>query len=348
MYKKPLTLLSSQTWLSYLLAVCCAVLAGCSKAPSTTYQTYTERLSNTLETQAPSLSKPAPISPLLPPNTLTKGSTISLVELASLSHCKLSLLISEHNNQLGKTAGYASVLKYQIEFVQNAQQCLSTLKPDSNIYKTLLNAKAQKEQTLNHYFNYMLYNEFELKSTWQASSAELAVSPAGYSDTVAAMQKLVQLKRHILNKHYLKINSADIFNALEQLNKYRFNQLLIYSARLQIAFNNSATQFIQSQSIDEICPAGKNKKVATIVSNVFQKFYLKELQPYQANLVGYLETLLPLYNQLWFDEPITNSQINTLIALDSQTNLLNQLKGSAKKHVTWWQNFYKTCEISPI
>ncbi|MEI8641359.1 DUF3080 family protein [Pseudoalteromonas sp. Hal099] len=47
-----------------------------------------------------------------------------MIELASLSHCKLSLLISEHNNQLGKTAGHAGVLKYQIEFVQNAQQCL--------------------------------------------------------------------------------------------------------------------------------------------------------------------------------------------------------------------------------
>ena len=212
----------------------------------------------------------------------------------------------------------------------------------------MLKAKTHKEQTLNHYFNLMLYNEFELKNTWQASSAELSASPAGFSDTVAAMQQLALIKQHILNKHYLKINSADIFNALEQLNKYRFNQLLIYSARLQIAFNNSATRFIESQSIDEICPAGKNKKVATIVSNVFQKYFLKEIQPYQANLAGYLETLLPLYNQLWFDQAITNKQINTFIALDSQNNLLNQLKGSAKKHVTWWQNFYKTCEISPI
>ena len=348
MYKKALILLSSKTWLSYLLALCCAVLAGCSKAPSNTYQTYTERLSNTLKTQVPSLSKPAPISPLLPPNTLSGGSTISLIELASLSHCKLSLLISEHNNQLGKTAGHASILKYQIQFVQNAQQCLGTLEPSSNVYKTLLNAKVHKEQTLNHYFNSMLYNEFELNNTWQASSAELAVSPAGFSDTVAAMQQLALIKKHIINKHYLKINSADIFNALEQLNKYRFNQLLIYSTRLQIAFNNSATQFIQTQSIDEICPVGKNKKVATIISNVFQKYFLKEIQPYQANLAGYLETLLPLYNQLWFDQPITNNQINTLIVLDSQKNLLNQLKSSAKKHVTWWQNFYKTCEISPI
>ena len=348
MYKKALTLIPSKTWLSYILAVCCAVLAGCSKAPSNTYQTYIARLSNTLEAQAPGLSKPEVISPLLPPNTLLNTTTISLIELASLSHCKLSLLISEHNNQLGKTAGHAGVLKYQIEFVQNAQQCLSTLEPDSAVYKTLLKAKTHKEQTLNHYFNLMLYNEFELKNTWQASSSELSASPAGFSDTVAAMQQLALIKQHILNKHYLKINSADIFNALEQLNKYRFNQLLIYSARLQIAFNNSATRFIESQSIDEICPAGKNKKIATIVSNVFQKYFLKEIQPYQANLAGYLETLLPLYNQLWFDQAITNKQINTLIALDSQNNLLNQLKGSAKKHVTWWQNFYKTCEISPV
>ena len=84
MYKKALTLIPSKTWLSYILAVCCAVLAGCSKAPSNTYQTYIARLSNTLEAQAPGLSKPEAISPLLPPNTLLNTTTISLIELASL------------------------------------------------------------------------------------------------------------------------------------------------------------------------------------------------------------------------------------------------------------------------
>ncbi|XQF90348.1 DUF3080 family protein [Pseudoalteromonas espejiana] len=339
---------SKNIGLFILTALCFFALAGCTKAPSNSNKTYIERLSNTLQTPKPQLNKLTTISPLLLPEKALNNTTISLIELAGLSHCKLSILISEHNNQLGKTAGHAGILKYQIDFIQNAQQCLATLKPSSKIYKTLLSAKNNKEQSLNHYFNLMLYNETELKNSWQASSAELSSSPAGFSDTVEAMQQLVAIKYNIETKQYLKISSTDIFKALEILNKYRFNQQLINTARLQIAFNNSATQFVNTQRLADICPLGKNKKTANIVSNVFQKFYLGEIQPYQANLAGYLETLLPLYHQLWFNQPVTNKQINALIDSSSKTNLLNQLKMSAKSHVTWWQKFYKTCEISPI
>ena len=124
--------------------------------------------------------------------------------------------------------------------------------------------------------------------------------------------------------------------------------MLIQSARQQIAFNNSATSFVKTLNLRDICPTGKNKKTAKIVSNVFQKFFLGEIQHYQAQLTGYLEVLQPLYNQLWFKEEITSEPINDLTKTNSPNNLLNQLKNSAKNHVVWWQTFYKTCEISPI
>ena len=95
-------------------------------------------------------------------------------------------------------------------------------------------------------------------------------------------------------------------------------------------------------------PVGKNKDKAKIMNNIFQKFYLSQIQPYQAQLIGFLEVLQPLLNQLWYQERVTTNEINQLIKANSNTNLLNQLKSSAKQHVIWWQEFYKTCEISPI
>ncbi|WP_350545931.1 DUF3080 domain-containing protein [Pseudoalteromonas sp. 5-MNA-CIBAN-0065] len=331
-----------------LLVVCFIALTACSDKPSNANHTYIQRLANTLDLQ-PVTPKPLVPLSLIPLTVLSDSNiTLGIIQLASLSHCKLNVLISEHNNQLGKTATAASILIYQIKFIQSAQQCLTSLEKDSSIYKKILAATEHKQNNLMHYFNSMLYKESELNRIWQLSSRELSITPAGFSDTVNAVTKLVNIKQQITKQQFAQINSEHLFAALEQLNKYQFNQQLIQSVRTQIALNNSATQFINTINISQLCQAGKNNNQAQIVNNIFKKYYLGQVQPYQAQLAGYLETLQPLYQQLWYKTAITSKPINNLLQPNANSNLLNQLKYSAKNHVLWWQVFYKTCEISPI
>ena len=61
---------------------------------------------------------------------------------------------------------------------------------------------------------------------------------------------------------------------------------------------------------------------------------MKQIQPYQAQLSGYLETLQPLYVQLWFNQAESSEEINALLNPNAK-NLLAQLKSSAKEHVIW-------------
>ncbi|MEL0634494.1 DUF3080 family protein [Pseudoalteromonas carrageenovora] len=342
------SIFSNDTALVALLILFSFLLVGCNKAPSDTNKTYVERLSSTLDVAAiePNLLKQLS---LLPPSPLEKNNiTLSIVELAGISHCKLNVLISEHNNQLGKTASAAGKFKYQIHFIQSAQICLNSLDKNSPIFSKIQKAKTYKQTHLMHYFNTMLFKERELNQTWQLTSTELNKEPAGYSDTLHALKQLVTIKEQISTQQFNSINANAIFSALEQLNKYQFNQALIQSARMQVVLNNSATDFVKTLDLNDLCPVGKNNKKAKIISNVFQKFYLKDIQPYQAQLTGYLEKLQPLYKELWFGQSITSESINNLIKPKSNTNLLNLLKSSAKNHVIWWQRFYKTCEISPI
>jgi len=342
------SMLSNCTVLVTLLILCSFLLVGCIKAPSETNKTYVERLSSTLDVAA---VEPSPLKQLslLPPALLEKNNiTLGIVELAGISHCKLNVLISEHNNQLGKTAGAASQLKYQINFIQSAQVCLNSIDKNSSIFSKIQKAKTYKQTHLMHYFNTMLFKERELNQTWQLTSTELSKESAGYSDTLHALKQLVAIKQKISSQEFYSINANAILSALEQLNKYQFNQALIQSARTQVVLNNSATKFVKTLNLNDLCPVGKNNKKAKIISNVFQKFYLKDIQPYQAQLTGYLEELQPLYKELWFKQSITSEPINNLIKLKSSNNLLNLLKSSAKNHVIWWQGFYKTCEISPI
>ncbi|WP_231612806.1 DUF3080 family protein [Pseudoalteromonas sp. NZS11_1] len=340
--------LSLKTLPAAMLVMCFLTLTGCNKPRSSINATYIERLSSTVNT---STTEPVPLKqlPLLQPTPIAQSDlTLSIVELAGISQCKLNVLISEHNNQLGKTASAAGQLKYQINFIKSAQVCLNSLDKNSPSYTKILAAKNYKQIHLMHFFNIMLFKEPELNRTWQLTSNELTTEPAGFSDTVYALKQLVLIKQQINAKEYSEINSDSIFSALEQLNKFQFNQALIQSARKQVVLNNNATQFVKTLNFNTFCPQGKNNKNAKIISNVFQKFYLKEIQPYQAQLTGYLEALQPLYNELWFNESISSPQINNLVKTGSTSNLLNLLKSSAKKHVVWWQGFYKTCEISPI
>lgn len=340
--------LSLKTLPAAMLVMCFLTLTGCSKPQSSINVTYIERLSSTVDT---STTEPAPLKqlPLLQPTPIAQSDlTLSIVELAGISQCKLNVLISEHNNQLGKTASAAGQLKYQINFIKSAQVCLNSLDKNSPSYTKILAAKNYKQKYLMHFFNIMLFKEPELNRTWQLTANELTSEPAGFSDTVHALKQLVLIKQQINAKEFDEINSDSIFSALEQLNKFQFNQALIQSARKQVVLNNNATQFVKTLNFNTLCPQGKNNKNAKIISNVFQKFYLKQIQPYQAQLTGYLEVLQPLYNELWFNESISSPQINNLVKTGSHSNLLNLLKSSAKNHVIWWQGFYKTCEISPI
>lgn len=305
------------------------------------------RLSNTLQVPKTNTNSLQQLTLIEPVEALQPAIKIGITELVGISQCKLNVLISEHNNQLGKTATAASQLKYQIDFIQSAQNCLNSLDKQSKIYNKIAAAKTQKQAQLTQFFNNMLFSEPELNSSWQLTGQELSTQPAGFSDTVEGLKKLTTIKQLIENQNSMAINSDDILSALEPLNKYKFNQQLIQAAREQISLNHAATQFVNTLTLEDICPKGKNKQQAKIVSNIFNKYYLKQIQPYQAQLSGYLETLQPLYVQLWFNQAVSSEEVNALLDPNAK-NLLAQLKSSAKEHVIWWQKFYKTCEISPI
>jgi hypothetical protein len=331
-----------------LLILTATMLSACTEAPSNTNNTYIKRLENITDNKSEDL--PALNSLKLNPLTELNNSkiTLGIVELAGISSCNLNVVISEHNNQLGKTATAAGRLKYQIDFIQHANSCLASLDKTSVTYKKISEAKNQKQADLLHYFNAALIEEPELNRTWSLTASELSKEPAGFSDTIEAMRKLTAIKAQLAQAQFDKINTDAIYQALETLNKYRFNQSLIKSVRQQIRLNKIASGLVHNINLSTLCPVGKNKDKAKIMNNIFQKFYLSQIQPYQAQLIGFLEVLQPLLNQLWYQERVTTNEINQLIKANSNINLLNQLKSSAKQHVIWWQEFYKTCEISPI
>ena len=273
---------------------------------------------------------------------------ISILELGSLGHCKLSNLVAKRNNQLGKTQVASERFKYQIQFIKFANECLNdSLTKDEALKDTLKSAVLEKQQSLMSEFNYMLFNEAELKGLLQLTSDFLPANSNKYSSASAleALDNLVNIRKQITNQNIDSIDTLSITASLEKLHQNRFIRQLLSSAQLQIAYNQQFTVWVSGfDYMNSVCREGKSKKEAQILNTIFNKFYLNKIQGYQADLTGLLEVTSPMLFELWQSHP----ELSELVDVESKNSLLNQLKQTSKEHVIWWQNYYKACDIRPL
>ncbi len=337
-----------KTFAYLITCVAALLLTACSEQPSDTYSEYQARLANALDTPPAESSKLGNIK--LNTRSFDTQSTVnvSILQLAQLNSCALSTLIAQHNSQLGKVATPATQLIYHIEFIKAAPACLQTLDKTSNSYQQITAAKHEKQALLASYFAQFLYTDTELKKTWQLTHYELDNNFNGLVETELALQRLANIHKQISTQQYQQINTQAIYQSLEQLNRFNFNQALITAVRQQTHLNNQTTAYLAQIELNQLCDPIKNKRQAQVVSNVFKKYYLAQLQPYQAQLTGALERLMPHYQALWLQSSYLDKALKPMLQPEHPGNLLNGLKQSAKEHVIWWQRFYKTCEISPI
>lgn len=330
----------------WLLISSLLLLSACTEQAVDINEDYKARL-NTVLRDAP--DKPALKNIQVPVvSQLESQFQISILELGSLGHCKLSNLVAKRNNQLGKTQVASERLKYQIQFIILANDCLNDpLTKDESLKATLKNAAVEKQQNLMSEFNYMLFNEAELKGLLQLTSDFLPADRNKYSSASAleALDNLVNIRKQIAIQKTDSIDASSITTSLEKLYQNRFIRQLLSSAQLQIAYNQQFTTWISSfDYMNSVCREGKSKKEAQILNTIFNKFYLNKIQGYQADLTGLLEKTSPMLFELWQSHP----ELSELVDVESKNSLLNQLKQTSKEHVIWWQNFYKACDIRPL
>ncbi|OUL56862.1 DUF3080 family protein [Pseudoalteromonas ulvae] len=325
----------------------CLLLSGCSDSPTDTYQTYQSRLQNVHE------FKLAPLQPLKPIHVKSQWQskqtvTFSLLELGKINHCKLSQFIAHHNSQLGKVAPQSEQVKYQINFIQQAPECIKQL--DKNRIQTeLIAIVKQKRVDLYGQFKHMLLAEPEARSLFKLGDSLDMNESAGLNDTLEALTILASLDQQIKDLAFNSITPDSITEALAKLNRTQFTSQLITSMQQQVHLNQQLTASLDKIDLETLCPIGKNHQQATIFANVFSQFYLKQLQGYQAQLTKQFRQLEPYLTRLWRNEhnQLISPALVRLIGSETEPNLEQRLSTSAKQHVQWWQTFFKQCNISP-
>ncbi|WP_105169274.1 DUF3080 family protein [Pseudoalteromonas sp. T1lg23B] len=324
--------------------------AGCTPAPSEIYNEYQQRLANVVEKTA--ASQNVTLKPLETPklDKPISNTTISFLELAALDHCKLMKTIAENNNQLGKVRQPSEQLKYAVRFIKQTQNCLAdspSLAPD--LKTKLNNALTEKRMQLPQYFKRMIFHERELAKMSLLGSQEIELEDHkdAMNESLEALSQLANAYQQIRTEGF-DINQLDepdeFTRSLAKLNNNYFVSRLINSVRKQIALNQATTLWLHTLDVDnELCKPGRNHQQANIMSNVFNRFYLSQLQAYQSKLANMLQSTSVHLHVLWQ----SSEELTTLFNIEHPHSYYQRLKISTVEHVRWWQTFYKTCKIQP-
>ncbi|TMP30270.1 hypothetical protein CWB99_02555 [Pseudoalteromonas rubra] len=325
----------------YALTLFSVILVACAPVASDINQEYADRLAHVLALDPLQIAKPTPLEAYRatrPEATFR----LSVLQLANLGHCALAQDVAMHNNQLGKLAVPSEVFKYQVRFIQLADQCVDDDRTsDPDVKRTLTQAAAYKRTALPQYFAFMLSAEEELTQFSRLTFAE--IDKRGSDDEIRANEGLATLAS-IANTLSTpeNIDPERITPALRKLHNNPYAQTLLTSARKQINWNQALTAWLSQVELQTtVCPEGKNKRKAEILHNVFNKFSISTLQPYQAQLSNQLQEL-------------SNSvaKISAAIPYPPYPNhaeaLMDELKTSSRQHAQWWQRFYKVCKVAPV
>lgn len=299
---------------------------------------YQSRLARVLDVPAPNNNLAAP-DPLVPERDLKHALPdirFNLTDAYASRRCGLDTLIGERNSSLGIVYTASKQLSYELRLLQKLQHCLEQSWSDTALQNQLQQVYEQKQASISIAFNNMLLTDNTLRKELLGIRKALPLKAApGFTETWQALTELTLLQQFIHDKNWQAASKVDIEQQLQLLYQYNFLARLQYSVRLtahQLAQLNTLTL---NQNSNTLCPNGRDSEQLRILANVFQKYFIGEIQLYTAELSRYQQQLWPLLQQLYQQTP-----------LDQPLQLrFEHSYSELSQHVKWWQTLNSQCPL---
>lgn len=341
----------------FVLVIVAIVLASCESRDSSGYimDNYLYRLSNSLQLAKPDATAKAPLLSYPARRELQKAIpriNINLLEFLRLSECELQRHIGAKNGALGRVMEATQQLIYDAKFLTLAKNCLEKLPKDTALFDTLQIAYQHKQQYLSY-------------STWNATIASkefsymfsLGAEPLSFSEVKQQpLQLITALKQ--LNQGYqqlLTTESAALF-----LNDIESRYQIIESSKrlgeirlsLQIVTHTlqQADQLLRQRIKSRpLCLQQKTNAQFTIVNNVFNKYYIQQVQRYFSGLHQQASNVFVEFDKLLTVMNVTDKNVDAFwqtvyTAENSEWALFN---AAVKQHTLYWQALLEQCGKLP-
>lgn len=303
---------------------------------------YQQRLARVLKLEAKQLPL-TPAAPLLAIRDVKQTAAdirLDLSDAYATRQCGLDQLIGERNSSLGRLYSASKLVHYELRLLNALDNCLRQTWSDPVLLQTLQQAYKSKQTDINIVLQNMLLTDSTLRKELLGTSQSLPLHAAGFTETWQALTKLSQLKTYIADKNWSAASDINIEQQLQLLYQYNFIGRLQYSLRVSAHQLQQLNNLIQPVSAMSLCKNQRETEQLTILSNIFQKYYLANIQVYIGQLHKYQQQLTPLINNLYNDTPVAPMVEQRFVTSHQQ------MRQQLTEHVNWWQQLQSTCPIT--
>ncbi|AOY90207.1 hypothetical protein BKP64_08145 [Marinobacter salinus] len=316
---------------------------------------YVERVARVLEIE-PRFSDPAPVSRIprrrervLPIPELEMG----MLDFLSLYGCELQRVVGEKNSVMGKFMQPLNRLRYEVDFINAARECLPEVE-DEELTEALESAIKSKRESLPIAIWNATWGVEEVESLFTLAKGAYPVAPEGnpVSDLVIELRQLNNAVATLLGGN-LDTSLTFAGNVHQRWQaEHRAGQLL-NSASLLTARLNDATALIRQRVEGRpLCLNEKPNSQSDIVQSMFFSIYIEKIQPYmsevqqaRAALIEPLATLAEIQEQTmpavfepWFGRHLSRT---------ARGSLWRELDEAMMRHTRNWQKLLEHCGLRP-
>ncbi|MGO1691483.1 MAG: DUF3080 domain-containing protein [Marinobacter sp.] len=340
----------------FFLAVMACLLAACNPFSDARpmMDEYVERVGRVLDVE-PAFSE-IPASERIPRRRNRVLSMpdleLGMLDFLSLYSCELQYVVGEKNSVMGKVMQPLNRLRYEVQFIKAAGDCLNTVE-DEELKDILNQAITSKRESLPIAIWNATWGVEEVETLFTFAKGEYPVEAADpASDLARDARQLNKAVAELLEQNFDV--DTDFWGKVHQRwqAEYRAGQL-INSAHLVTTRLGDATHLIRQRlEARPLCLNGNANNQSDIVQGMFFSIYIGKIQPYLADLrrarTDLIEPLsrlanmqsdvMPEHFQRWYE---------STLALKGGKSIWANLDKAVADHTKSWQTLLEQCGLRP-
>jgi hypothetical protein len=349
LYSKPLRRVRSG-----YIACFSLLLLGCSNGPAQRLEDYAERVARVVEQP---LAEPASVQlPVLPTRQIElplAQADVGLLEFLRLNECELGYAIGQKNSTLGKVAQPSQRLHMERDFLLLAPKCIEQLRskrPELTAKLAAANQLKQQQRMRSWWNAWLTAKEWQTFISPAAPALEMTdAEPAHLSLSAQALDYAIAQGQRWQQQDYAYQSSDMEFHQQQLLLGETLGKWL-HAQALQTDVLNRVADVLEQRFADKpLCITGQQTNNAKILFNVFQKFYLAQVQPYMSRSDRSGKQLLAQLKDMHalLDVPEQQSLIiftQWLAELERRQQMFTQ---ASQRHVYAWRQTLEECGFIP-
>ncbi|EOD78710.1 hypothetical protein D515_02513 [Grimontia indica] len=315
------------------------LLSGCleSDKARAQFENYQSRLANVVNTEplpledSVSIELPRKRDLTLPLEDVRMG----LLDAYELRECGLFQLIADRNSILGKVQDAFRQLNYEVSLLNTLELCLADVESDT-LREQLLKVQKQKQKQLSTvYWNTLISSDAWRQQLTPSGIGLIAPDkPFPHSEALLAINAYAHLSE----------KDTDIVSLQEPIEKQRYLGTVFYSMDESTRWLNTITKQLYRDDLLVICGANRDPTRLNYLRNVFDKFFIGEVQPYLSKINGLYLDVQPALETLHRQLPDNEVFFHYNDAYFAGSHYQN-FQQAVKDHVGYWQQLFQRCNV---